>query len=400
LIFQGKHLSALQETANSYLEFQKKTNNRWATDMIAGTQMILNHLLGISDKTTKPFSHEGKSETDFYESCEEISNYSALSRYFIFKALALYVMGDYRQARAAIEEGERHISFLFGTIYSAEYVFADSLTLAGLLDIDDCDHGYTARIRTNQKKMKVWADNAPENFYHRYLLIEAELKKHSKNPLDAVDVYDQAIQLASESGFLQNEALANEMAGRFWLARNKKEFALIYLTKAYSCYRRWGASRKLDQMKDAYPEFSQGLLHLMPSLVDEEMRGDVNLERLDIDMLIKALQAISAEIILENLLDKLMSFVIMNAGADRGVLFIRKKEQFYLEAEIRAGEQSSTLLQTIPLEDSSTPLSLIRYVARTQELVVIDDAREDVLLEQDEYIQRSSLLLSSRDKMQ
>ena len=389
LIFQGINLLALKETSNNYLEFQIKTKNRWAMDMILGTQMVLANLLGLTGKATQ-FSHGGLSEQDFYQSCKTINNFSALCRYHIFKALALYVLGEYYQAREAIQEAGKTLSFLFGTIYSAEYVFVDSLTLTGLLDCceDDQKDEYIVLIQANQEQMKIWANSCKENFYHRYLLIEAELERITGNPLEAMEFYDQAIDLAGESGFVQNEAIANELAGTFWLKRNKPEFAVLYLQKSFHCFEQWGASRKLRQMDSAYPILHEALSEGNTVSADNAQSHETNsMDALDVDTLVKALQAISGEIIIENLLEKLMSFAVMDAGADRGALLINKKGKFFLEAEIRAENQSSTLLRSIPLEESQTPLSLIRYVARTKETVVIDNALHETLWEHDDYIE-------------
>ena len=389
LIFQGKNLLSLKETSRNYLEFLEKTKNRWAMDMILGTQMVLANMLDLTGETSQ-FYYGGLSEQDFYQSCRTIKNFSALCRYHIFKALALYVMGEYHQAREAIREAGKNISFLFGTIYSAEYVFVDSLTLTGVFD--SCENEqkdeYIALIHTNQEQMKVWANSCKENFHHRYLLIEAELERIAGKPLEAMEFYDQAIELAGEGGFVQNEAIANELAGKFWSKRNKPEFAALYLQKSYHCFEQWGASRKLRQMDSVYPVLHQVLSRGKKIRTDNDQNHEtVSMDTLDVDTLVKALQAISGEIILENLLEKLMSFAVMDAGADRGALLINKKGKFYLEAEIRAGEQSSTLLRSIPLEESRTPLSLIRYVARTKETVVIDNVLHEALLEHDDYIE-------------
>ncbi len=286
-IFQGKNLSTLKETSGKYLDFIEKTKNCWALDMILGTQMVLANLLGLTDETAQ-FSHGGLSEQDFYQRCRTINNFSALCRYHIFKALALYVMGEYHQARKAIREAGKNLPFLFGTIYSAEYVFIDSLTLTGLLDGSENDkkNEYIALIRANQEQMKIWANSCKENFYHRYLLIEAEMERVADNPLMAMEFYDQAIDLAGKSGFVQNEAIANELAGRFWLKRNKPEFAALYLQKNYYCFEQWGASRKLRQLDSAYPVLHDTLSEGKKVSADKAQSHEtINMDTLDVDTL-------------------------------------------------------------------------------------------------------------------
>ncbi len=391
LIFQGKNLLLLMDTTNNYLQFVTKTKNRWATDMISGTQMVLSNLLGFTGDS-KRFSHRGINEEEFFASCKEINNYSALCRYHIFKALALYVIGHYRQAREVSKAAGELITFLFGTIYSAEHFFVESLVLTRLLDSCEPDEQkrYLGTIRENQAKLEKLADNCEENFRHRHLLIEAELERFAGNDLEAMELYDRAISLAGESDYVQNEAIANERAGEFWLKRKNTDIATLYLKKGYRCYQQWGASVKLEQMSETYPDFLnddvfQGELLAQDVTIDQET---VSLDHMNVDTLVKALQAISGEIILESLLEKLMLFVVMDAGADRGALLLSKKGNFFLEAEISGGEKATNILRSIPLEESRTPQSLIRYVARTKETVVVDNAPDEPLLDQDDYVEK------------
>ncbi len=391
LIFQGKNLKFLMETADSYLGFVTSTKNRWAQDMILGAQMVLSNLLGVAGNIQE-FTHQGKTEKEFFASCEEIKNYSALCRYHIFKAQALYIMGQYHQAREALKDAEQFISFLFGTIYSAEFVFLDSLIMTALLDGagPQLQAEYLSTIGNNQLKLEVWAQNCEVNFRHRYLIIEAELEKFKGNALEAMDLYENTINEAKQGDFVQNEAIASERAGKFWLQRNKVEIATLYLRRGYQCYKKWGAITKLEQMQHFCAEFD---IVLDENIFDEGQvsQETVTLDHLEVETLVKTLQVISGEIVLEGLLGNLMLSVVTDSGADRGVLFLNKKGELLLEAEISQG-QESTVLQNLPLEETQVPLSLIRYVQRTHETVVVDDALADPLINKDEYIDSSSPL--------
>lgn len=389
LIFQGKELLALMGTTRNYLEFVIATKNRWATDMMKGTQMVLSYLLS-SRADSSNFTFEDVTEKDFYKSCLEINNYSALARFHIFKGLALYVLRDYEEARISLVAAGEKVSFLFGTIYSAEYVFVDSLIHVGLLETatKKDKSTYLERIRENQIKLKLWAGHCKENFLHRYLLIKAEIANVSGEIVEAMDNYDQAIDLAKESGFVQNEAIAAERAGLFWLKRDKREIAQLYLRRAYRCFEKWGATAKLTHMRELFPELvvepSGNRKPFKNNTVDGE---EARLDDFEIDTLMRALQAISGEIILESLLEKLMSFVVMDAGADRGCLFLKKQDGYYLDAEIFAEKDSSTLFQSIQLDNSNVPHSLIRYVTRTGETVVMGHRADGPFLKQDEYFE-------------
>ncbi|WP_028584158.1 AAA family ATPase [Desulfogranum mediterraneum] len=379
LLFQGIHLEQVRAQSDDYLGFVEKTNNRWAAEVIAGTRMVLARL------TADGPADQGESEAAYLAGCGESGNHSGLCRYHIFKALALYVLRDYPQAGRAIAAAGQLVSYLFGTVYAAEFVFVESLLLVRALvngestapeqDLD--------RIRANQEQMKVWLDNCPENFEHRYLLIEAELASFSARDLEAMELYDRAADLAHGGGFVQNQAIALERAAELWLRRGNREIAALYFSKAHRSYQQWGARAKLARLEAGHRR-GEGVV-LNQDVLEVQA---CHLGELEVEVLVKALQAISGEIILENLLEKLMAFVVMDAGAERGALFLNQRGQLLLEAESSAGEEPSIMLHSIPLEETSSPQSLIRYVARSHETLVIEDVGADRRLEHDPYIER------------
>ena len=200
--------------------------------------------------------------------------------------------------------------------------------------------------------------------------------------LDAEVLYEQAIRSAHENGFVHNEALDYELAARFYAARGFEDIAHLYLRNARYGYLRWGADGKVQQLDEMYP-------HLR---TEEPAPGPTStigapLQHLDLATVIKVSQAVSGEIVLEKLIETLLKTAVEHAGAERGLLILPQGEQYRIEAEITTSpDQVEVQLRQAPVTSSELPESLLRYVIRTQEKVILDDASVQNLFSEDEYL--------------
>ncbi|MEN8218004.1 MAG: ATP-binding protein [Pseudomonadota bacterium] len=226
----------------------------------------------------------------------------------------------------------------------------------------------------NQQQMKIWADNCPENFQHKYLLVQAEMARIQGKTLEAMDLYDQAIASANE--FIQNEALAEELTAKFWLELGKEEIAQLYLKKAHHGYQLWGAKRKVEHLEEKYPQWLETTLRHIQSNSTLSTSHD---QCLDLNSIMKAAQTLSGEIVLSRLLEKMMHIVIENAGAEKGFLLLPKQDNWFIEAS------DTTVLQSLSLSEQVSA-NIIHYVARTQENVVLHDATQEGSFAHDAYI--------------
>ena len=165
---------------------------------------------------------------------------------------------------------------------------------------------------------QIWAENCPENFENRAALVGAEIARLEGRELDAERLYEQAIRSARANGFVHNEALANELAARFYAARGFEKIAQVYLRNARYGYLRWGADGKVRQLDELYPHLREEELAAAPTSTI-----GAPVEHLDLATVIKVSQAVSGEIVLEKLIDTLMRTAIEQAGAERGLLILR-----------------------------------------------------------------------------
>jgi signal transduction histidine kinase/GAF domain-containing protein len=275
--------------------------------------------------------------------------------------------------------------------------FYDSLAqLAVFPDFPKTEqHDLLEKVTANQEKMKKWADHAPMNYLHKFYLVEAERHRVLGQPIEAMDYYDKAIKGAKENEYIQEEALAYELAAKFYLAWDKEIIGQTYLTNAYYAYARWGALAKVEDLEKRYPQllapiFNQKTSRQTGDTITQLTTGTITStskggsDVLDLATVMKASQALSGEIQLNQLLSTLMQVVVENAGAEKGALILLEGEALAIAAQYAIGTCN---LQSTPLVGSrGIPVTLINYVWRTQETLVINDASIQTTFAADPYI--------------
>ncbi|GAB1539530.1 AAA family ATPase [Scytonema sp. NUACC21] len=388
LFFQGVELSSLLPVALTSLQFAENIKHSLVTETILVMQFAINELMGNRLET----SEINMTETEVLKQCERNQNLFSLCLYYVFKCQSLYTLNRPREALNYVLMSKKILSAISGFPTYSEYYFYTSLILADIfptLDEIEVKSQYWKQLQENQKQMKRWVDNCPENFLHKYLLIEAEIGRITGNHLEAIDLYDRAIESAREWEFIQNEALANELAAKFWFGKNKPEFAKIYIKKAYQCYRKWGATAKVQELESSYPDLCIKKIN-SPSqditITSQNSTSIRNTHYFDFSTILKVSQALSGEIILEHLLEKFMYLVCENAGAQK-IFFIEKKdENLFIEAS-RTSEGNIKVCQSLPINECDTLSKfLTKYVSCTQAHLVLDDAISDPQFNFDPYI--------------
>ncbi len=387
---RGIGLADLKADLEKYLLYTSKVSHNLAIDTISGARQLILCLAGELD----PADWFEKSEAKYLKTCEANQSFAAIAYYQTAKAQVLYLWNKPQQALLCLEKGKKVLDYIKGVLTTAEHNFYLSLTLCALSDEVTAKQRKTYRktIAANQEQMKIWADNCPENFLHKYLLIEAELSAMDGKVKEALELYDQAISAAGENDFIQNEALANERAGEFWYNRGKHEFAGIYLAKAFKAYRLWGAKSKCSFMQEKYG----GLMERtrLPSfdgshtLVSSVSSGTDSVS-LDFSTMVKASQAISREIKLDKLLTRLVDILMENAGAEQGAFIEKKEGKLFVEVLVTAdGQRTYPGIVLGPQIDLSS--SIIHYVARTGKDIVLDNAAKQKLFANDPYVKKKA----------
>jgi PAS domain S-box-containing protein len=270
-------------------------------------------------------------------------------------------------------------------LQSMDYCFYHSLAIAGVFQTSSPDRRpeLCEDLIGHLESFQRWAESCPATFAHKYALISAEWARLEGRDIEAMPLYEQAIRLAAERGFLQDQALASELAARYYRLRGLEKVADTFLDEARDCYVRWGAWAKVAQLDKNHPRIrQQALLAAKPTI-------ETSVERLDLATVIKMSEAVAGEIVLERLIETLMTIAVEHAGADRGLLILPHSGQYQIEAEARSGRDGVkvSLLGT-PVTPSELPVLVLEQVICTESQVILDDARGENAFAEDEYIGR------------
>ena len=394
----GDNLCAVKleiATANHALLTMKQKNN------LAWNQAFEQAVLNLLGESETPWELIGTAynETEYVPLKIAANDRTALHFVYLNKLILCYLFDNIPQAvkNAALAE-----SYLDGVVgFFDEYVwnFYDSLTqLAHYNDAEtSVQENILEKVETNQNKMQYWANYAPMNGQHKVDLVAAELHRVLGKRLEAIDLYDSAIAGGKENKFIQEEALANELAAKFYLHWGKEKIASTYMQEAYYCYAQWGAKAKTDHLEQCYPQLLTAILQQEQlsltnnSKIATLTKGTLSHTRtstgelLDLASLMKASRSLSQEIDINRVIAKFIEVIKENAGAETVALMLFEDEILMLAAH-GAGEEMSVI--NIPVETSqNVPLSLINQVKHTHEYLVLDNAKEDNDYGRDDYIQ-------------
>jgi PAS domain S-box-containing protein len=385
LLFAGEPLPEVGGEAEHGLALAEKAQFGLAIDVITTQLALIRTLRGFTPKLGC-FDDE-----DFNELRIEshLTSNPALAVaacwYWIRKLQARYIAGDYATAMEAALKAQQLVWTSISELEEAEYHFYGALARAACYSdsgtADEREQHLDA-LAVHHKQLQVWAENCPENFENRAALVGAEIARIEGRELDAMRLYEQAIHSAHDNGFVPNEAISYERASAFYRARGFDQIADVYLRDARNCYLGWGANGKVWQLEEIYPQLRAEEPVLSPTRTIA-----TPVEHLDLATVIKVSQAASGEIVLERLIDKLMRAAIQHAGAERGLLILPRDVEFQIEAEATtSGDDVSVYLRDDSTAGVELPESLVRYVMRTRENVILEDALSGNSFSSDPYI--------------
>ena len=386
LLASGDPLSDVQREAEAGLEFARRAGFGLVVDRIMGQLQLTRTLRGLTT-TFGTFKDSGFDEEQFERHLEEDPRLViATYWYWTRKLQARFLAGDYAAALSAAAHAEQLLWVSPFFFERSEYHFYAALARAALWDAASAEertHHWEALI-AHHHLLLAWAENCPDNFDNRAALVGAEIARIEGRALDAMDLYERAIRSARANGFVHNEAIANELAARFYAARDFETISHTYLRNARYCYVRWGADAKVRRLDELYSYLKdEGPVPSPMSTIGAPV------EHLDLPTVIKLSQAVSSEIVLEKLLDTLMRTAITQAGAERGLLILSPEAGPRIEAKATtSGDAVTVHLDNEPVSESALPKSVLHYVLRTRESVTLDDAAAQPPFADDPYIRQ------------
>jgi PAS domain S-box-containing protein len=270
-------------------------------------------------------------------------------------------------------------------LQATDYCFYHSLAIAAVFSASSPERQRELREEfiEHLASLQRWAESCPATFAHKHALASAEWARLEGRDVEAMPLYEQAIRSAAERGFLQDQALANELTARYYRLRGLARVADTYLDEARDGYVRWGAWAKVAQLDQSHPRVRQ-----QPSLIPKPTI-ETSVERLDLATVIKMSQAVAGEIVLEKLIETLMTIAVEHAGADRGLLILPNSGGSRIEAVASSDRDGVKVgLLATPVTSSELPELILERVILTKSQVILGDARSEHAFAEDDYIGR------------
>jgi PAS domain S-box-containing protein len=305
--------------------------------------------------------------------------------YWILKLKARFLSGNCAEALAASDKAKQLLGASAVQIQRLDYLYYTALAVSALYETASAGQrqAWDDLLRSHREQLRQWAENYPPTFADKHALVSAEIARLEKRDVDALRLYEQATHLAREHGFVQNEGLAHELAAQYYLARGLETAGYAHLRNARNCYDRWGALGKVKQLDERYPRLREERTPTASATIGRPVG------QLDIETVVKASQALSSEMLLPKLIEKLVRMAVESAGAERGVLILLRGGEPRIEAEATTGHgRVEAAVRQAAVTPSDLPQSALHYVIRTQERVLLDDASADSVYSKDEYVRQ------------
>ncbi len=407
LFLVGESLDVVEEKCRYYLALIQKLQLKFHFLYLAPWQQGVLNLRGdLTDQATQLVG-ECYDEREHLQRIVDNNQLTLGFVNFFVKSLLCFLFADYDKAIEYSQIALRNRSGVFGTYFIPTTFFYASLSLlANYFNVEIVQQQqYCQQVIENLSILKKYAADAPINHLHKHDLVEAEYRRVLGQNYEAMDYYDRAIAGATNNGYIQEAAIANELAAKFYLNLGKEKIAASYMQDAYYCYAHWGAKAKVQDLEYCYPKLLTPILQqpliaistsetlFIPHLAtfqatdaQSSSSGSPSISAtLDLATILKASQTLSSEIQLDKLLATLLHIVLENAGADKGALLMPREQQWFVEA-IAILDQPARVESVALSSSPEVPHALINTVKRSQQPVVIVDASAHPLLATDDYV--------------
>jgi PAS domain S-box-containing protein len=383
LLLRNDPLDVVWRESEMALDFARQAKYGDAADVIVSQQRFIANMQG----RTATFSTFSDAQFDEAMFEARLKRDVMIFWHWILKLKARFLSGDYADALAAAGNAKTLLRAAAGQIQLLDYFYYTALTVAACYENGSADEqqGWRELLMTHREQLREWADTNPPTFADKHDLVSAEIARIEKRGADAMRLYEQAVHLAREQGFVQNEGLAHELAGRYYLGRGIETVGYACLHNARNCYDRWGAPGKVKQLDELYPRLQE---ERVPPSTTATIRTPVG--QLDVETVVKASQALSSEMVISTVVEKLMQIAVEHAGAERGLLILLRGDEPRIEAEATTGHgRVKVAIRQAAVTPSDLPQSALHYVIRTRERVVVDDVSVVDLYSEDEYVRQN-----------
>ena len=389
-LYRGESIPEILADVPQSMELLRRSENPAAQTLLKVLEQSLKALSGLTASPTS-LDGDGFDEAGFLEAAKKIRVLWVY--YHVIKLPLLFHAGDFK---GTLELAEAALPLMPGMFFVTEHALYRSLARAALAaeETGEARAAAIALLRQEEAAFSKWAEACPANHAHRHALVAAEIAGLSGETERAMEQYDRAIKLAHEGGFVYHEAEANELCARYHLRKQRTAVARAYLEEACYGYRQWGATTKVRQLVDGHPALLAGFQHAAalrdapPSTAGTTHSSTTDSSRgLDLVTAVRATQALAGELELGSLLERLMRVIVENAGAQRGLLVLNHDGRLEVEALVTVEEAEIKVGLREPIEQSARlAASVVQYVSRSKETLVLPDAAADPRFARDPYV--------------
>ncbi|MBL9008770.1 MAG: AAA family ATPase [Myxococcales bacterium] len=393
LLAAGDDLSSVEQEIDRLFVTAQRTREPFALGALTVSRQAIRSLQA---KTSGPTSLSSPDfdEDKFVESFKQTEFTTLTCWYYTLKLMLSFLHGDYEAAARWAQEAQRRTDGTLGLHFVTDLHFFTCLALAAQGHVPGEDEGPPATLTKLSEQLSRWAACYPANFRHKHLLLQAELSRLRGTFAETLDLFDQAITAAQANEFVHHVALASELCARFLIKQGRSRLAFVYLRDAYHAYERWGATAKLAQMVQHFPELQRDpVLHTAHESVSPTISSSSTLTAggaLDIATVMHAAQSIASEIVLDRLLEQVLRLVTANAGAQRALLLLERDGQLSLEASMTVSPDVVRVGLKQPLQSyPDLAHSIVQLVAHTRESLILSNASTDTRHANDPYVART-----------
>ncbi|HON80359.1 MAG TPA: GAF domain-containing protein, partial [Spirochaetota bacterium] len=405
--FSGDALGDVLEKYSKYYSAMKKLN---LLNTVQSFEQMYQLIINLIDPnhTSNDISGEIFNEADIIPEWRSSKSLTILGHYTVSKMMLCNFYGDFRSTIQFAGDGHQYLDSMMGLYFVPEYWF--HYAIAAELSSQNAgpmEKFILQRIAgKSAKKILNWSRHSPENYEHKYYIIQAVREGVRGKIAKSLLLFEKAIKSAHISRYTQYEALANELASSFSYNNKLYSIAETFSLRACAAYTRWGAKRKVELLREKHKElFGKSIQssfgYNKASGHTESISDSTGIYStiIDLSSVLKSAHSIAKEIQLAKLVESLMRIAVENAGGQKGVLLLKKGTSLFIEAEIFADNSNVTVLNSIPIGSYTDgkglcpglPASIINYISRTQQDIIIDNAVEDFRFSGDPYIEINTI---------
>jgi len=391
MLLRGDPLPSVARALDENIALMRKHRQDWYCANSVFRRHSLNLLLGrdepVLDQARQVFDQDA-----YVAALRDKGDATQLAVYNTTMGLFRVVLGEPEQALEHLDEADGMVEALIGSLYVPMIPFYQALALLELgRHRGRLDGRARRRVKKALRRLEGWAANAPDNFRAKQLIVQGGLLADRGDSSGALAAYEEALALTEAQEHLLDRATCQEALAALY--REHPRLHNVFLRDAWHTWQRWGAESKLRRLEAAHPWLEELAAPGTPKRSRDSTTGSSAAGALDIEAVFKATRAISSEVVLDQLLQRMLVVALEAAGAERASYLVREDARWQVLARAGSTEAQATELVSLPVHDLETgrfevPMAVVHYVANTGEALVLGDASAASELSGDPYVQR------------